>query len=98
MVAAIDYGGYLFWCMIVAVAVALLGVVLATLRRRMRSAGSRAESESGFSIEALEAMRLSGDIDDAEFKALRRTALGLDARDDSADNAVSRDSEDDVDE
>lgn len=97
-VAAIDYSGYLFWCMIVAVGVALLGVALMMLRRRMRSRGVGAEFESGFSIEALEAMRCDGQIDEAEFKALRRAALGLDAGGDSVDNAVSSEGGDGVDE
>ena len=89
--AAAGYGSYVLWLAGVMVAIMAAGVVLAVFRKKVKSAAWDMQQSAGFSIEALESMRRSGQIDEAEFKAMRRIALGLDAEDESVDNAASSD-------
>ena len=89
--AAANWIGYLLWCAAVMGIVVLLGAVLLVFRRKIRADEPGWEGAEGFSIEALEVMRASGQISEAEFKALRRTALGLDTGGQSVDNAASSD-------
>jgi len=71
------------------VAVLAMGVVILWARRRYRSADSDGDEQAGFSIEQLEALRKSRQISPAEFARLRRSALGLDVRDDKRENSTS---------
>lgn len=87
----IDYERYVLWSLAVFATIAALGVVVLVLRHRIGrdlAAGKRYDT---FSMEALEAMRRDGRIDEAEFKALRDKALGLDAVGQSEDNPASSD-------
>lgn len=89
--AATDYWQYVFWSLVVCGTVAFLGVVLLVLRRKIRPDAQAPRQVDAFSGEALETMRQGGQIDEAEFRSLRRTALGLDAPERSEDNAASSD-------
>ena len=89
--AAAGYGLYLLWFAGLMAAIVAVGVALAIFRKKFKSAALDPEQNAGFSMEALEAMRRSGQIDEAEFKAMRRVALGLDAEGESVDNAASSD-------
>jgi len=88
-VAASGYMEYVLWFVALMAAILVLGVALAVFRKKLRSTGLDPRHTAGFSMEALEAMRRSGQIDDAEFKAMRRTALGLDVGGEADDNAAS---------
>ena len=91
LAAAADYLEYVLWFAGLMVVIIVLGVALAVFRKKFGSATSDPEQSAGFSIEALEAMRSSGQIDEAEFKAMRRVALGLDAGGESVDNGATSD-------
>jgi len=54
-------------------------LVIQRLRRHVRSTDRREDGtrRGGFSMEELEQMRRQGKINDAEFRTLRRAALGL---------------------
>ncbi len=82
-------GRILLFGVVLIVAVLAMGAVVLWARRRYRSADSDGDKQAGFSIEQLEDLRKSGQISPAEFACLRRSALGLDVRDDKRDNSAS---------
>lgn len=77
-------------CVLVVVIVAV-GVPLGRwLRREFHPSGwNRPRRHGAFSAEELESMRASGELSDEEFRALRRAAMGLDAKAPRRDNSAS---------
>lgn len=53
-------------------------VVLIYVRKRLQAA--RALEDRGFSVDDISAMRERGDVSVEEYKALRRSAIGLDTK------------------
>lgn len=68
---------YALWAVIVLGCLVLLGVVLMAARRLARSRHDA--PREALSINDLEKLRQQGLIDEAEFRVLRRSALGLPA-------------------
>ena len=66
-----------------------LRFALAALRRWHYRRQAPGDEWAGFSIEQVEDLHRAGQISDAEFAALRRTALGLDEPPSSPDNSVT---------
>lgn len=83
------------WCAGLLVAVIILGGVVLWLRKWMRSQVRR---RTGFTAGGLEEMHRSGRISDEEFRALRRSALGLGPAGDEESKSASRPQGRDVDE
>lgn len=74
-----------------------LGIALLLLRRKYHPRYAAQEGDTGFSIERLEGLRREGGISEAEFRRLRRVALGLDIPAPEKDNALSSAPTEDVD-
>ena len=66
----------LLWGLVLLALIMVAGVGFLWLRRRLAE-GRRAAPEN-FSMEALEALRTSGELSEAEFRRLRRAALPSD--------------------
>ena len=68
--------------LLIVVMVLVGGVLIPWLRRRCGPSGDGRDGRSagGFSIDRLEAMRRDGEIGEAEFRLLRRSAMGLGAK------------------
>jgi len=86
---AVDYVGYIGWSLVAMGTIIALGLGLMVLRRKMGPDRQPPDEQAGFSIHALEEMRRRGEIDEAEFKSLRRAALGMGAPEPSEDNPAS---------
>ncbi|MBS3734740.1 MAG: hypothetical protein KGY99_07415 [Phycisphaerae bacterium] len=87
-IRALVYAG----CVIVALLV-LLGTVILVLRRRYVDKPTAASKPgSGFGLDDVERLRDEGQLDEAEFRRLRRRVLGLEA---ASDSALSADGDDD---
>ena len=89
LLGAVDFAGYIGWTLAVMGSIIALGFVAMALRRRLGPGVEADAGRSPFSMESLEDMRRRGEIDEAEFKALRRSALGLDATDSPTEKPAS---------
>jgi uncharacterized membrane protein len=68
-----EWGKVALWGGVTVVSLIALVVVIFVLRRRLRDTGGH--DCSGFDLEDLQKMRDRGDINEAEYNALRRQAI-----------------------
>ena len=88
---AADFVGYITWILVAMGMIVGLGALLMVVRRKIGPDRPGMDEQAGFSIDAIEEMRRHGEIDEAEFKALRRAALGLGAPEPGEDDPASSD-------
>jgi len=92
-------GSALLWGVAAIVCLMVLGYGLLWLRWKFHPAGGGSEGKppEGLSIEDLESLRRKGLINEAEFRRLRRVALGVDtaeAQGDKSSSSVPQDVDD----
>jgi len=86
---AASFADYVTWVLVAMGAIIALGVLVAALRRKLGPGRQALDEQRGFSIGSIERMWRAGEIDEAEFKVLRRAALGLGAPEQGDENPAS---------